>query len=246
MIGRQQDRSHVAWDLETTGFAWSDQITVSGFWFPDGHAELIINTDGGVIEAEDAEARLETVSDGVSVEVTVADDEPALLEAMQHILFNRFDTNYNRLVAFNAESWQSGFDLPFLRTRCLKHDFGWLFGGIQFTDLWDPIKKRMNTTHTSFGASNDVNSLTGAHKLLFDQTTPDTWLSEQHDETAHSWYRSNPYDPFDDSSSAVSCYKNGEYLPILRHNLADIHRTWELGELVRAFVASKDITTKKL
>jgi len=246
MIERQNDRSHVAWDLETTGFAWSDQITVSGFWFPGGHTELIINTSsGGSLEIESVQTQLEDVS-GVSVAVTVADDELALLEAMQQILFERFDRQYNRLVAFNAESWKSGFDLPFLRTRCFRHDSSWPFDRIEFADLWNPIKKRMNTTHTAYGNSVSVNSLTGAHDLLFDQTNPTVIVSEQETETDHVWYSNRQYDPFDDSSSAVSCYHRRDYLPVLQHNLADVHRTWELGELVRAFVSSKDITTKKL
>lgn len=244
MIDRHSDRSQVAWDLETTGFAWSDRITVSGFWFPGNSAELIINSDDD-LDTDLASDRLENRS-GASISVTVATDEAALLEVMEHILFDRFDTNYNRLIAFNAESWKSGFDLPFLRTRCLKHDFNWLFSGLQFADLWEPIKKRMNTTHTAYGTSTDVNSLTGAHELLFEQSTPTTWLSEQDVETTHHWYQDSPYDPFDDSGSAVRCYENREYLPLLQHNLADVHRTWELGELARAFISSKDITTKKL
>ena len=31
MIDRENDRRYVAWDIETTGFAWSDEITVSVF-----------------------------------------------------------------------------------------------------------------------------------------------------------------------------------------------------------------------
>lgn len=244
MIERQSDRSQVAWDLETTGFGWNDEITVSGFWFPGDYTELILNSS----EAPDPDLMSERLGDtsGASVSVTIAEDEPALLEAMQHILFDCFDKTYNRLVAFNAESWKSGFDLPFLRTRCLRHDFSWIFDGIQFADLWDPIKKRMNTTHTAYGSSVEVNSLTGAHELLFDQTRASAVFSEQEVETTHPWYRNDPYDPFEDSGSAVRCYKNGEYLSILQHNLADVHRTWELGELVRAYVSPKDITTKKL
>jgi len=33
---------------------------------------------------------------------------------------------------------------------------------------------------------------------------------------------------------------------VLEHNLADIHRTWELGEVIREYAPSKDISTKKL
>ncbi len=33
---------------------------------------------------------------------------------------------------------------------------------------------------------------------------------------------------------------------MLFDNFADIYRTWKLGELIRAYVLMKDITTKKL
>lgn len=245
MIDRDRDRKQVAWDIETTGFAWSDQITVSGFWLPNNTAELIINTNGTTLEQSTVERRLTDVSDGVSVSVTTATDENELLMAMQEILFERFDKQYNRLIAFNAESWKNGFDLPFLRTRCIKHDTEWVFDGFQFADLWEPIKKRLNTTHVAFGGSTSINSLTGAHELLLDN--PHTTVGSNSDDTEeHSWYQQVQYDPFEDSSSAVACYKRNKLFPILQHNLADVHRTWELGELVRAFVSSKDITTKKL
>lgn len=245
MLDRQQDRRQVAWDLETTGFGWNDKITVSGFWLPTGQAELIINTSGDNLDSTQAESYLEDVSSGVPVSVTVVDDERALLAEMQRVLFDRFDREYNRLVAYNAETWKSGFDLPFLRTCCLKHSTNWVFDNIQYGDLWEPIKKRLNTTHTKYGNSNAVNSLTGAHEILLNHAQPATILAES-DVESHTWYRDAPYDPFDDSGSAVRCYKQGEYLPILQHNLSDVHRTWELGELVRAYVPPKDVTTKKL
>lgn len=54
------------------------------------------------------------------------------------------------------------------------------------------------------------------------------------------------YDPFEDLRSAAAHYQEGDLLLVCEHNLADIHRTWELGELVRAFVPAKDVTEKKL
>lgn len=245
MIDRGQGRQQVAWDIETTGFAWSDQITVSGFWLPNNTAELIINTNGTTLERSTVEKRLTDSSGGVSVSVTTAADENELLRSMQEFLFERFDTQYNRLIAFNAESWKGGFDLPFLRTRCIKHDTEWVFDGLHFADLWEPLKKRLNTTHVAFGGSTSINSLTGAHELLLDD--PHTTISPDTDETMeHSWYQDVQYDPFEDSGEAVACYNRNNLFPILQHNLADVHRTWEIGELVRAFVSSKDITTKKL
>jgi uncharacterized protein YprB with RNaseH-like and TPR domain len=116
MYGSNSNRSHVAWDIETTGLSWSDQITVSGFWLPDGRARLILNTNGTAVDRQAFEQHLEDVSGGVPVTVIPTNDEQALLQTMHQLVFDYFDRDYNRLIAFNAESWKSGFDLPFTRT----------------------------------------------------------------------------------------------------------------------------------
>lgn len=52
--------------------------------------------------------------------------------------------------------------------------------------------------------------------------------------------------PGDDSGRAVTHYQREEYRPVIQHNIADIHRTWELGELVRTYVAGSGVSTKPL
>jgi len=119
-----------------------------------------------------------------------------------------------------------------------------MFDGVVFAELWEPVKKRLNTTHTAYGSSSDVNALTGAHEILSDRDNRLVDLLDEVDE--HEWYRESPYDPFEDLGSAAARYREGDLLPVCLHNLADVHRTWELGELVRRFVPSKDVTEKKL
>lgn len=242
MYGKS-DRDHVAWDIETTGFDWSEEITVSGFWFPGGHATLVVNVGPHAVDGDAFEERLSETC-GAPVSVVVAEDETALLGETRQIVFERFDRDYNRLVAYNAESWKGGFDLPFVRTRCIRRGVEWVFDGVVFADLWEPVKKRLNTTYTAYGASDDANSLTGAYVLLFDRNDHLTHLLDDVEE--HMWYGESPYDPFDDSGSAAAHYREGDLLPVCLHNLADVHRTWELGELVRRFVSTKDVSEKKL
>lgn len=242
MIDRYNDRKNVAWDIETTGLNWNDKITVSGFWFPAGHATLLLNAETDRVAIEDYEEQLEAIRDGLSVRVHVCEDEPDLLHTMHDVVFEQFDTEYNRLIAFNADSWQGGFDLPFLRMRCLAHNHAWVFDDVQFADLWEPIKKRINTTNAAFDANTDINSLVGSHAIIFDQHT----AAALDTPSEYPPYRDHPYDPFDDSGSAVYNYQHGHYLPVLKHNLADVHRTWELGEIVQQYISPKDITTKKL
>jgi len=239
----KSDRGHVAWDIETTGFGWSEEITVSGFWFPGGHAVLLVNVGPHPVDAAAFERRLKEAC-GSPVSLVVTDDERELLERMRRVVFERFDRDYDRLVAYNAESWKGGFDLPFVRTRCIRQGVEWPFDGLLFADLWEPVKKRLNTTTTAYGASDDANSLTGAYDLLCDRN--DGLGDVMADVEAHTWYRDDPYDPFEDSGSAAARYREGDLLPVCLHNLADVHRTWELGELVRRFISSKDVTEKNL
>lgn len=236
-------RAHVAWDIETTGFGWSDEITVTGFWFPACHATLVVNTGPHTVDGNTLAESL-TETSGASVRVRIADDETDLLTEMRHVLFDRFDREYNRLVAYNGESWKGGFDLPFTRTRCIRRGVEWVFEGVAFADLWEPVKKRLNTTHTAYGASDSANSLTGAYAMLFDQNDSLPELLDEYE--GHAWYQDRPYDPFENSGSAAARYRRGDLLPVLEHNLADVHRTWELGELVRRYVSPKDISEKKL
>jgi hypothetical protein len=53
-------------------------------------------------------------------------------------------------------------------------------------------------------------------------------------------------DPFEDSAEAVDAYNEGAWLPLLKHNLADIQRTRELAELAGQFVARSDFKMKNL
>lgn len=239
----RSDRAHVAWDIETTGFGWADEITTSGFWFPGGHATVIVNNGPHTTDSDALENSLNN-GNTANTRVRTVDDEPGLLSEMQRVLFDRFDKDYDKLIAYNADSWKGGFDLPFTRTRCIRHGIDWVFNDVLFTDLWEPVVKRLNTTHAEYGTSVDVNTLTGAYGILLGQNHRASTLLDEHED--HVWYHKSPYDPFDDSKSAVTHYHSGELLSVCEHNLADIHRTWELGELVRTFVSPKDITEKKL
>ncbi|RJX47789.1 hypothetical protein DP106_14115 [Halonotius pteroides] len=53
-------------------------------------------------------------------------------------------------------------------------------------------------------------------------------------------------DPFDDSGATVSAFEAAEWLPLLKHNLADIQRTRGLAELAGRFVARSDFNMKNL
>lgn len=237
MRHRDRDRRHVAWDVETTGFAWDDRLTVAGFWLPDGRAKLVLVAGDADADRTALEDHLAAVS-GVPVAVRVTPDEQGALEAVGQVLFEYVERSRDRLVAFNADSWQGGFDLPFLRTRYARQGVAWPFGGLTFADLWDPVSKRLNTTDTRLDTAEDANTLAGAHAVLVAD------VPEVPEE--HPWYADRRYDPFEDSAEAPVSYARGELRAVCQHNLADVHRTWELGELVREYVPAADLSEKKL
>ena len=53
------------------------------------------------------------------------------------------------LVSYNGENWRGGFDIPFLRSQCIKHNVEWTLAGIEHLDLLPIVKKRINTHHYS-------------------------------------------------------------------------------------------------
>jgi hypothetical protein len=49
-----------------------------------------------------------------------------------------------------------------------------------------------------------------------------------------------------DSGRAVDVFEDGDWLPLLKHNLADIQRTRELADLTGRFVPQSDFLMKNL
>jgi len=131
----------VAFDIETTGFEVSDEVTVVGFAVPMGFGRSCRQTGA----APDVEA---AVRDRVEshVQVSTHESERVLLEAVGAFAADRLVGNDVLLVAFNGELWRSGFDLPFLRTRLSRVGVEWPFREMPYADLLPVVTNRFNTT----------------------------------------------------------------------------------------------------
>ena len=53
-------------------------------------------------------------------------------------------------------------------------------------------------------------------------------------------------DLFEDSAAAIDAFESNDWLPLPKHNLADIQRTREHAELADRFVAKSDFKMKNL
>jgi len=204
----------LAFDIETSGLDDDAVITVAGFSHSLGES-LILNTAG---RAADRKALVRTLDDHSprTVQLQLVDDEQALLEALATFAIEQLDGDRHYLTAYNGETWNGGFDLPFCRTRFLRHDLDWPFRDVAYADMM-AITDRFDT--------NDHRDLVGVYEALIGEET---------------------CDPFNDSAAAVDAFEAGDWLPLLEHNLADIQRTRELADLAGRFVPKSDFSMKNL
>ena len=204
----------IAFDIETSGLDDSAVLTVVGLAHSLGEV-LILNTAGRSANSEQLENALRTESVG-DIDVLLADDEEALLGILHRIAHNRLDDDKHYLTAYNGETWNGGFDLPFVRTACISHDLDWPFPDMAYADVFGFID-RFNT--------NDEKGLVEVYNELIGKES---------------------CDPFEDSRTAIDAFDAGDWEPLLLHNLADIQRTRELAIIASEYVPQSDFNMKNL
>lgn len=205
--------SPVAFDIETSGLGRDAVITVAGFRNNVG-SWISLNTGGRHASGDALCEQLRDCS-AHPVNVRVVDSEYALLQAVGDYADKRLEDGMY-LTAYNGETWNGGFDLPFLRSACLRNGVSWPFDDIAYADTMEAIQ-RFDTGETG--------DLCGVYDQLIGEES---------------------CDPFDDSGSAVDAWDQSEWLPLLKHNLADIERTYALAALAGEYVPKSDFSMKNL
>jgi hypothetical protein len=204
----------VAFDVETTGFEPDDRLTVAGFDAAVG-SRIFLNT-GGRPRPAALESRLDdTLSPGVRI--AVSETEAAVLEAVTEFVATTLAEREVKLVAFNGDRWNGGFDLLFLRTRLATHDVDWPFVDLPYVDVMNAFETRFNTSDATLGAVYE--------ELLGDGL--------------------GDLDPFDDGEAAVDAWTAGEFSPLV-HNVANIRRTRALMALAERYCSTSDLSMKSL
>jgi len=175
----------------------------------------VLNTAGQRADQQALESALNEHT-SATVALTICDSEPELLTVFADIAASSINTDTQYLTAYHGETWNGGFDLPFVRTACVRCNAEWPFPDMAYADVMDVVQRFETHEH---------NDLVGTYNFLIG------------DESC---------DPFDDSGEAVDAFRNGEWLPLLLHNLADIIRTRELAALGGRYVAKSDFSMKNL
>jgi len=206
--------SPIAFDIETDGLSPGSVITVAGLAHQLG-VVVILNTQGRNANQTALKSQL-TQQTSAKVKLNICSSEGALIDQLGAVSAERIDSDVHYLTAYHGETWNGGFDLPFLRTACVRRDADWPFPDIAYADMLDVID-RFDT--------DDTNDLVGVYDHLIG------------DETC---------DPFEDSGAAVDAFESGDWEPLLLHNLADIIRTREIAVLAGRYVAKSDFNMKNL
>ncbi|WP_201292888.1 ribonuclease H-like domain-containing protein [Halobacterium bonnevillei] len=152
------------------------------------------------------------------VQCSLHDSEQELLNELATFVTSTFTQRDAKLVAYNGERWNGGFDLPFFRTRLCTHGLEWPFGTLPSVDVMDVFETRFNTSE---------GTLSGVYEELIGA-------------------KLNELDPFTDSCEAVTAWKESAYELLITHNVADIRRTRALMELAERYCSKSDFTMKPL
>ncbi|WP_241659148.1 ribonuclease H-like domain-containing protein [Halorubrum salsamenti] len=210
----------MAFDIETTGFDVTDEVTVVGFALPLG-CRVFVRGDEGM----DAEGVAATVRDAVgeAVSLSVHASEAALLRAVGEFAAERINGEDVLVVAYNRERWRGGFDLPFLRTRLAATGVAWPFQNVPYADVLPVVEKLFNTSRD--GESRD--DLVGAYAALVGDGV-------------------NAADPFTESAEAVTAFNEGQTAALVQHNAVDTLRTRALTLLAEQYCSKSDFKLKSL
>lgn len=203
----------IAFDIETSGLDTDAVVTVAGLATELG-AALILNTRERPADSSALQRELESHANRIRLEICRS--EQALLAELHEIAHSVLDGDSHYLTAYHGETWNGGFDLPFLRSACVTHDVMWPFPDVAYADTMDMID-RFDT--------DDANDLVGVYETLIG---------------------GDSCDPFTESAAAVDAFETATWDTLLLHNLADIQRTRELALLAHRYVPKSDFNMKSL
>lgn len=142
---RMGDLSPIAFDIETSGLEPGAVVTVAGLTTDIG-SWIALNTTGREADASRLVSEVERQSDS-NVQLSVFHNEGDLLTGLADFASRIIDDDNHYLTAYNGERWSGGFDLPFVRTACLRQDVAWPFpdGTVETTATPSGTRRRRSS-----------------------------------------------------------------------------------------------------
>jgi len=275
----------VSFDIETTGLLDTDIITTFTL-FHENTYQVWLNLNGDTVEKEEIQQKVIDTSE-LDVRIHPQNTEQELINSIRKYISDEIELRTTILTAYNGETWKGGFDISFIRSRCLSNTVEFPFKDVAYTDIM-PIfskKDRFNLSHISTNPNLnkllnkdevkefidylglDCNTST-TKKNMLSQIKQNGYTDKEVEEFCENKnleyptenpkdlvgvfkrvsklcdWNSKDIDPFGptESEKAVSAYNNGEYIQLILHNLADVHKT---QRLINMIVNSQSIPKKE-
>lgn len=134
-----------SFDIETTGLSGvQDEVIVVGFREELSEGVMTVfyqdSEQASSVDSADLVASCEIV-------LEACETERELIECVRSFVdSNGFRDGEAQLCGYNSNTYQGGFDIPFLRTRCSILDVDWVFERVKHLDLYDAVESSFNTT----------------------------------------------------------------------------------------------------
>lgn len=204
-----KNSKNICFDIETSGLnaASDDEVTVIGFKPDQGTVLFLVNKQ---FFDDDVDGKISELS--LEGNVLTFDSEKDLLNTGLKVVLDNVNGKNHRLYAYNGKTWKGGFDIPFLRTRCIKNNIDWLFDGKYYFDVYPAVRDDINTCIENGDENNDLDS---AHEVL----------CSNHVE-----------DPFEDSSEALDETVD----KVVEHCYKDILRTEDVFNVVMDYTSARE------
>lgn len=207
-------------DIESRGVDHDSELTVIGFAVSGGY-QLYLNTGGKTRTGCSGISSLNHNTVNKPVKIETHPTEEAMLNSALEFSNARLKTGEVLLTGFNAETWNGGFDIPHIRTRCQANNIEMILGNVLFCDIFE-MKDMMNHSVQN----NEVNDLNSLFEIYFPEA--------------------EDFDPADDQQPIVAYWHNEEFEKLLLHNLADLWKTRRLALMYDQYVPQSDWQLKPL
>lgn len=147
---KESDLTFVPFDIETTGFKAADGDFVTNVVLHhEDNYHIFINTNGDKVDASEMQKKILKETELENIVLYACETERKLLLNISDYLESHTDDN-TILTAFNGETYRANtdFDVPFLRTRCLRNGVGWILDGFWYSDTYEVFSQssRFDTT----------------------------------------------------------------------------------------------------
>lgn len=230
-------KTAVYFDLESTGFSGFEDKFVSGYVINGNTAQDFLEWEEG-------------------------------LDALKRLMrYFRQIGDFGTLVTYNGENWKGGFDIPFLRSQCLKHNIKWTLKGMDHLDLLPLVRKRISTHHyieevpsSSNLYKKDLVKIAKANSLEYTNKTETynqllelencNWLdyikNECKEENGLQAIYQLIFDPKKEEDyltggDVPKLYENEEYDKIYKHNKLDVIRLKKVTEAIIGMIPDYEI-----